>query len=102
QDGKKLVGVENAFNTRIFEGNIWGLQWFTNKIAPKGEFPQYYKYVGDQRIAVAMGEVPVETKLLNQEFNLAQNGVPYTSPTAGAWAKPASADDPFTSKLVDG
>jgi hypothetical protein len=102
QGGKKLVGVENVFDTRIFDGNVWGLQWFTNQLAPKGEFPQYYKYAGDQRIAVAKGDVPVETKLLNQEFKLAPDGVPYTSPTTGAWANPAHKTGRFTSKLLDG
>ena len=52
QAGKKIVGVERAFDTRIFDGNVWGLQWTTNDIVAKGLFPQYYKHVGDERVAV--------------------------------------------------
>lgn len=102
QAGKKMVGVERAFDTRIFEGNVWGLQWFTNDVAANGLFPQYYKHVGEERIAVPAAEVPAETKLRTQEFNLAKMGVPYTSPTVGAWAQPGPKLGPFTARLVDG
>jgi hypothetical protein len=102
QAGKKIVGVERAFDTRIFEGNVWGLQWFTNDIAPKGLFPQYYKQVGDERVAIPATEVPVETQLHAQQFKLAKVGPPYTSPTTGAWARPGPKLGPFTAKLRDG
>ena len=102
QAGKRIIGVERAFDTRIFEGNVWGLQWFANDISPKGLFPQYYKHIGEERAAVAAAEVPSETKLLTQQFKLAKSGVPYTSPTIGAWAKPGPTLGPFTAKLVDG
>ena len=39
QAGKKIVGVERAFDTRIFEGNVWGLQWFTNDLSREGPVP---------------------------------------------------------------
>ena len=39
QGGKKITGVERVFDTRIFEGNVWGLQWFTNDISPEGPVP---------------------------------------------------------------
>jgi hypothetical protein len=102
QGGKKMTGVERSFDTKIFEGNVWGLQWVTNELSPKGLFPQYYKHVGDERVAVAAKDVPVETQLLKQEFKLAERGVPYTSPAAGAWAKPGPKLGPYTAKLVDG
>jgi hypothetical protein len=102
QGGKKIVGVERAFDTRIFEGNVWGLQWFTNEIAASGFFPQYYKHVGEESIAVSPGEVPAESELLTQKFKLAKPGVPYTSPGVGAWAKPGPKLGPFKVKLVDG
>ena len=47
-------------------------------------------------------DVPAETRLLTQEFKRAQVGVPYTSPTVGAWAKPGPKLGPFTARLVDG
>jgi hypothetical protein len=102
QAGKEIVGVERAFDTRIFEGNVWGLQWSTNEVAGKGLFPQYYRHVGEQRVAVPASAVPLETRLHAQEFKLASPGVPYTSPAAGAWAKPGPKVGPFTVRLVDG
>jgi len=102
QAGKKVTGVERAFDTRIFEGNVWGLQWFTNDLSSKGCFPQYYRHVADERVAVAAADVPAETKLLAREFKLARPGVPYTSPTAGAWARPGPKLGPFRANLVDG
>jgi hypothetical protein len=102
QAGKKIVGVESAFDTRIFAGNVWGLQWSTNGLAEKGFFPQYYKHVGEQRVAVPAAAVPAETKLLTQEFKHAKKGAPYTSPSIGAWAEPGPKRGPFTVRLVDG
>jgi hypothetical protein len=102
QAGKNITGVERAFDTRIFDGNVWGLQWFTNDVAPKGLFPQYYKQVGQERVAVPAAAVPKETKLLTQGFKLGGKGAPYTSPSGGAWAKPGPKLGPFTARLVDG
>jgi hypothetical protein len=102
QEGKKIVGVERAFDTRIFEGNVWGLQWFGTNLGASGHFPQYYKLVGEERIAVAAGDVPLETQLHNREFKLATKTAPYTSPAAGAWTKPGAKAGPFTARLVDG
>ena len=102
QDGKKMTGVERVFDTRVFEGNVWGLEWFTNDISPKGSFPQYFKQVGEEHVAVAAAGVPAETRLLSQEFKLAGRGEPYTSPTTGAWSRPGPKRGPFTVKLADG
>ncbi len=102
QAGKKVVGVERAFDTRVFDGNVWGLQWFTNDLAANGQFPQYYRQVGDQRVAVPAAEVPAETQLHAQQFKVARPGVAYTSPTQGAWTQPGPKLGPFTVKLVDG
>ena len=98
-----MAGVERSFDTKIFEGNVWGLQWFTNDLSPKGLFPQYYKHVGDERVAVpGGGRAGRDAVAHQQEFKLAKPGVPYTSPTVGAWAKPGPKLGPFTAKLVDG
>ncbi len=102
QEGKPMVGVEKVFDTRIFAGNVWGLQWFDNSVGEHGQFPQYYKHVGDQRIAVAAADVPAETGLRDQQFPLASPGKPYTSPTAGAWVTPGPATGPFKVRLTDG
>jgi len=102
QAGKEITGVESAFDTRIFEGNVWGLQWTTNDLVANGLFPQYYKHVGDKRVAVSAASVPPETDLHTQQFKRAEAGVPYTSPTVGAWAKPGAKRGPFTARLIDG
>jgi hypothetical protein len=102
QGGKKITGVERVFDTRIFEGNVWGLQWFSNSLSAKGLFPQYYRHAGDERLAVAAAEVPAETGLLEQKFELARRGAPYTSPRAGAWGKPGPKAGPCQVKLTDG
>jgi len=102
QGGKKITGVERVFDTRIFEVNVWGLQWFSNDISPKGVFPQYYKHVGEERVVVSAAEIPAETRLREQTFALGRPGAPYTSPGAGAWGKPGPKSGPFTVKLIDG
>jgi hypothetical protein len=102
QAGKKLTGVENVLDTRIFEGNRWGLAWFNSDISTSGLFPQYYKQVGQERRAIAAAEVPAETQLTTQEFKRAERGEPYTSPTVGAWSVPGGTSGPFTVKLIDG
>ena len=102
QAGKRISGVERVFDTRVFEGNVWGLEWFSSDISPKGFFPQYFKYVGDERVAVSAADVPPETQLLSQEFKLASPGSPYTSPTGGAWSNPGPVRGPFTVTLAEG
>jgi hypothetical protein len=102
QDGKNITGVEWVLNTKVFEGDVWGLEWFKSDISPKGLFPQYFKQVGEKRVAVAAADVPAETQLLAQGFKPAGRGQPYTSPTTGAWGRPGPKRGPFTVKLVDG
>jgi len=102
QAGKKIAGVERVFNTKVFDGNVWGLEWFNSTTSPKGLFPQYFKEAGEKRVAVAAADVPAETHLPAQEFKLAGPGAPYTSPTTGAWSQPGPKRGPFTAKLIDG
>jgi hypothetical protein len=102
QAGQRLEGVEKAFDTKVFEGNVWGLQWSNSQVAQRGKFPQYYKQVGDKRVAVPENKVPKETELHGAEFRLAKPGAAYTSPTKGAWTEPGSKAGPYKVKLVDG
>ena len=102
QAGKKISGVESVFENKVFAGNVWGLQWLGEAPSPKGVFPQYCKHVGEERVVVAPDEVPAETGLLRQEFELASPGVPYTSPATGAWSDPGPKSGPFTARLTDG
>ncbi len=82
-----------------FKGPI---AYFNSNLSPNGLFPQYYKHVGEERIAVAAADVPAETQLPAQEFKLAGRGEPYTSPSTGAWSRPGPKLGPFTVKLADG
>lgn len=102
QDGKKITGVTQLFDTKVFAEHTWGLQWAAVGNDSHRTFPQYFKHVGDERIAVAAKDVPAETHLLEQEFPLAKPGAAYTSPTTGAWASPGPKSAPITVKLVDG
>jgi len=102
QAGEEMTGVERVFDTKVFEGNVWGLEWYDSEISSKGFFPQYFKHVGDKCVAVAAADVPAETKLLKQEFKLAGRGEPFTSPDAGAWSRPGPKLGPFTVTLADG
>ncbi|MEO6788173.1 MAG: hypothetical protein ABI318_18775 [Chthoniobacteraceae bacterium] len=102
QDGDKITGVSQLFDTRVFAEHSWGLQWTNGVSSARGVFPQYFKHVGNERVAVAAADVPAETHLREQEFPLAKPGAAYTSPTTGAWGNPGPASAPFTVKLADG
>jgi hypothetical protein len=102
EDHKKMTGIQRVFESRVFDGNAWGLEWFNSDISPKGLFPQYFKHVGEESVAIAAAAVPAETELLAQEFKVAGKGRPYTSPTTGAWNQPGPKRGPFTVKLADG
>ncbi|WCJ58563.1 hypothetical protein NXS98_12630 [Fontisphaera persica] len=102
QAGKTIKGVETVLQPRIFPGNIWGLEWATNTPYAAGQFPQYFKPVGEERQVIAPADVPAETQLAKAAFKLAQPGPPYTSPNKGAWTKPGPQRGPFTAHLRDG
>jgi hypothetical protein len=102
QDGKTISGVEKIFDTRVFDGNVWGLEWFDGTKNGMGHFPAYFKNVGDERLAVPAAAVPAETRLHDQAFERAEPGAPYTSPTGGAWGRPGPAKGPYRVRLADG
>jgi len=102
QAREPIAGVDRVFDTKVFEGNVWGLEWVKSDVASKGQFPQYYKRVGKKRVAVTAADVPAETHLGTQEFRLAAKGEPYTSPGAGAWTNPGPRSGPLTARLADG
>ncbi len=80
--GIEIVGVEGdggSFETEVFAGNIWGLQWKSGVKNSMAVFPQYYKYEEDKYVAIREAEVPAETGLTQQKFRLAEPGRPYTS-----------------------
>jgi hypothetical protein len=102
QEGKTIRGVERAFETKIFEGNIWGVQWLSEDLGPQGLFPRYYRSTGKELVAVSEAQVPDETRLHTQEFKLAAPGRPYTSPNQGAWIHPGPRRGPHKTRLADG
>jgi hypothetical protein len=102
QDGKRMAGVEKVFDTKVFERNVWGLQWFQSDLSPRGSFPQYYKQTGQERVAVPAAKVPAETNLHDREFPHAGIGPAYTSPATGAWTQPGPKAGPFKAALTDG
>ncbi len=102
QGGKVITGVDRTFNTKVYESNVWGLEWYDGTANANGYFPQYFKHVGDTRVAVSPSEVPAETKLPTTQFKLAGRGVPYTSPQSGAWTNPGPKSGPCKVNLADG
>ena len=102
QAGKKIEAVESVVTTKVFEGNVWGLQWSAESGDQRGLFPQYFKEVGGKRIVVGPKEVPAQTGLLDQTFRAAEKGDPYVSPKSPAWTRPGPTGGSFTAKLVDG
>jgi len=102
QGGQRISGVERVFDTRIFEGNVWGLEWFDGTKSAMGHFPMYFRHVGDERVVVPSKAVPAETRLHGQEFERAAPGAPYTSPAGGAWGRPGPVKGPFQVRLADG
>lgn len=102
QERREITEVARVFDTKTFSPYVWGLQWNDGTTNGMGSFPQYFKQVGDKRVAVPATEVPPETGLLGKEFKLADRGVPYTSPAGGAWSHPGPVRGPFTVTLADG
>lgn len=102
QAGKPIVGVEHVVNTKVYDKHVWGLKWSDSDISPPGVFPQYFKHVGEKRVAISAEDIPKETGLLTKEFRQANRGEPFTSPRVGAWTNPGPAAGPFTVLLTDG
>jgi len=97
-----MTGVEKVFDTKVFAGNVWGLEWFESDLSPRGLFPKYYKEVGRERVAVAAAEVPAETRLAAQEFNLATRGclTLHPPPVPGAGPDPSAGRSRPSSPMV--
>jgi hypothetical protein len=96
--------------TRAFDSTTFGLAWKPAALAPwkdklqKGSFPQYFKQVGKELMAVAPDAVPDATGLRAATFPAAVSTQTYTSPGPGdnVWHTPGPKAGPFTAKLSDG
>jgi hypothetical protein len=102
QAGKRITGVDKILNTKVYEDNVWGLEWFNRKPGSIGFFPQYFRHEGDHLVAIPESDVPENTNLREKEFRIAKRGEPFTSPAKGAWANPGPVAGPFQVKLIDG
>ncbi len=102
QAGRKINGVEEIFETKVHENNVWGLEWLDGTANGFGNFPRYFRHEGDSLVAIPETEVPDETNLLTKEFTLAKPGEPFTSPDKGAWVNPGPVAGPFKVQLTDG
>ncbi len=100
QAGTTMTSINKVFDVKVHADNVWGLEWYDSDISPNGFFPQYYKHVGDEKVAVPSSDVPAQ--LLSQEFKLASPGEPFTSPDSGAWSNPGPKKGPYTVNLTDG
>ena len=100
EEKKQLTGIGKVVQTAAFDTYSFGLQWNNSPVSPNGEFPQYYKDTGSGRVAIAASEVP--EALRKKKFIPAKNKRNYTSPTTGAWTRPASANGPYYTILADG
>jgi len=106
QSGVPIAGVNEVFDTRVFEDNTWGLVWSESPIAASGRFPEYFRVEEGRCVAVAEGDVPRSTGLRDRSFALAEPGPPFTAPdpeeSSGAWAEPGPASGPKRVRLGDG
>ncbi|MCI4444848.1 MAG: hypothetical protein JHC32_02350, partial [Candidatus Aminicenantes bacterium] len=103
--GTEISGIEGDggfFDTQVFAGNIWGLQWKSGIANGMAVFPQYYKYEGGKYVAIMESDVPPETNLTQQKFRLAEPGSPYTSTWVNANnVKPKTKAHSYKTKLEE-
>ena len=102
QAGKKMTGVERVFDTKVFEGNVWGLQWFDSDVSPKGVFPQYFKACrrGTRRRG-GRGRA-CRDAAAGAGVQAGGAGGALHFPGTAAWSRPGPKRGPFTVKLADG
>ncbi|MCP4747747.1 MAG: hypothetical protein GY874_16660 [Desulfobacteraceae bacterium] len=98
QSGVTLNGIDDTVNPQIYDSYAWGLEWSNTP----GFFPQYFKEVGNARVAVSANEVPDETGLKEKTFPEAGDGWTYKSPMTGSWAQPGPASEAYYAYLADG
>ena len=111
QSGKPMEGVNEVFDTKVFEDNTWGLVWAKSRVASAGRFPEYFRVEEDRVVAVPEQEVPRATGLKKRSFAHAEPGKPFTSPgpklrpqdpASTSWTAPGPASGPINVDLGDG
>ena len=92
QGGKKMTGVEKVFDTKVFERQRLGPGVVRRDKQRHGHVPAVLQARrGGTRGRVRRRTCPPRRSSMAQEFKLAGPGVPYTSPTGGAWGQPGPA-----------
>ena len=106
QSGVRIEGVNEVFDTEVFDDNTWGLVWNESEDAQPGRFPEYFRVEEDRCVAVAAKDVPRSTGLHQESFEQARPGAAFTSPgqegQSSAWSDPGPASRPRKVKLGDG
>ena len=106
QQGPKripLTEIEATVQTKIFGrpgAQAFGLLW--KRARGVGDLPEYYKQVGERRVATTASQIPKATELVEQEFNRSSAKHRYTSPDSGIWSNPGPKTDTFEASLTDG
>ena len=94
QDGKTMKDVERVFDTKVFEGNVWGLQWFRSDISSNGFISRSTSSMRD-RIASPLRRAgfPTRPGCMSIEFPRAGRGAPTLRrpPAPGAVPAPGPA-----------
>ncbi len=92
QAGQRMAGVEQVVDTRVFEGNVWGLQWLSTNLSPKGVFPEYYQQIGERRVVVPAATVPCGDQTPPATVSTRSSGpalhLPHHGRLGSAWAHP--------------
>ncbi|HCC70212.1 MAG TPA: hypothetical protein DEQ09_03555 [Bacteroidales bacterium] len=97
---KNLSGIDKVVETAVFDTYTFGLQWKNSPLSPNGEFPRYYKDIGEERVVVSASEVPPQMRSLS--FKPAVNKNNYSSPQTGSWGTPGPEAGPYYAYLADG
>jgi len=97
----KTITNKNTFFKPYAEKGVFGYDW-EDTAFKKGSFPQYFKKVGGEMVAIRASEVPDELSLSDAEFPLQDNSGTYYSPEEGSWKTPGPASGPHEAILNDG
>ncbi len=99
----ELTGFDRFVQTKIFGrpgSQAFGLQWRASR--GMARLPQYFKQVGDQRVAGTAEEMPRGFPLVDQQFRKASVSRSYQSPGSGIWTDPGPESETFKATLSDG
>ena len=102
QAGKKIVGVERAFDTRIFEGNVWGLQWSTNDLGRERALPAILQTRRRRARRRGGSESARGNQAAHARVRAGQAWQALYLPGEGRLGQPGPKLGPFTAKLADG